>query len=154
MRVGLETRIQRSGRHRPFSFHLITRFLVIRIRPVRPRAPVNRSSSFHPRGVLGAAEIVGRKYLDPKVYRAIRSPRYRSILEKLADEPLTRNFKKKDLERRLNDNERKVLHNFLRRLRQLGVIEADTEQERGTYRFVNDLYRVYIHLVSQRTKKT
>jgi DNA-binding HxlR family transcriptional regulator len=97
---------------------------------------------------------VDRKYLDPKVYRAIRSPRYSSILEKLADEPLTRNFKKKDLERRLNDNERKVLHNFLRRLRQLGVIEADTEQERGTYRFVNDLYRVYIHLVSQRTKKT
>ena len=34
------------------------------------------------KGVLSAAEKIGQKYLDPKVYKAIRSERYRSILRK------------------------------------------------------------------------
>ena len=105
-------------------------------------------------GVLIAAENVGRKYLDPKVYRAIRSTRYRSILRKLGEEPLDRNFRKRDIEAKLNENEKKVFHNFLRKIRELGVIEADIERGLGAYRFVNEIYPIYIWLESIRSKKS
>jgi len=102
-------------------------------------------------GVINAAEKVGEKYLDPKVYRAIRSDRYISILRKLGKDHILQNFKKKDVESRLSTNEKKVFHNFLRRMRDLGVIE--TERERGSYRFVNEIYPVYIFLESSKPKK-
>ena len=105
------------------------------------------------KGILEAARRVGQKYLDPKVYRAIRSKRYMSILSKLGEMPDSRTFKKKDIEGKLNDNERKVFHNFLRKLRELGVIEADVEDERGSYRFVNELYPVCIRMERERFKK-
>lgn len=63
------------------------------------------------RGVLAAAENVGEKYLDPKVYWAVRNPRYRSILRKLG-KPLSRSFKKRDVEIRLNEGEKKVFQTF------------------------------------------
>jgi len=104
-------------------------------------------------GILTAAEKVGQKYLDPKVYRAIRSERYRSILRKLGRQIVSRNFKKKEVEANLNENEKKVFHNFLRKMRELGVIEPDIEKERGTYRFVNEIYPLYIGVESQRFDK-
>lgn len=103
-------------------------------------------------GVVKAAENVGQKYLDPKVYRAIRSPRYRSILRKLGKRLLSRNFMKKDVEAMLNEEEKKVFHNFLRRIRELGVIEADVERGPGAYRFVNEIYPIYIAMESERSK--
>ena len=102
-------------------------------------------------GVINAAEKVGEKYLDPKIYRAIRSDRYISILRKLGKDQILQNFKKKDVESRLTANEKNVFHNFLRRMRDLGVIE--TERERGSYRFVNEIYPVYIFLESSKPKK-
>lgn len=104
-------------------------------------------------GILTAAQKVGEKYLDPKVYRAIRSSRYKSILRKLGEIQIPRTFKKKDVEAKLNANEKKVFHNFLRKIRELGVIEIDVEEERGTYRFVNEIYPIYIWMESQRFKK-
>lgn len=103
------------------------------------------------RGVLAAAEKVGQKYLDPKVYRAIRSERYRSILRKLGKEHLARSFRKKDVEAKLTESEKKVFHNFLKRMRELGVIETDIEKGRGVYRFVNEIYPIYIQMESERT---
>ena len=97
---------------------------------------------------------MGKKYLDPKVYRAVRSPRYRSILRKLARRPLSCNFTKKDIEARLNEDEKKVFHNFLRRMKELGVIETDIERGRGAYKFVNEIYPIYIWMESQRAKKS
>jgi len=105
------------------------------------------------KGVVEAAERIGRKYLDPKVYGAVRSNRYRSILKKLATAPLSRYFTKKEVEARLNENEKKVFHNFLRRLRKLGIIESDLERGRGAYRFVNEIYPVYIWMESEKAKK-
>ena len=104
-------------------------------------------------GIVVAAENVGRKYLDPKVYRAIRSDAYRSILKKLAKTPLSRYFTKKDIEDRLDDNEKKVFHNFLRKFRELGIIESDVEKGRGSYQFVNEIYPVYIWMESGNLKK-
>jgi len=105
-------------------------------------------------GVVTAAGKVGEKYLDPKVYRAIRSPRYRSILRKLGKIPLSRNFKKRDVEESLNESEKKVFHNFLRRIRELGVIEADVEQGVGVYRFVNEIYPIYIWMESEKSRRS
>jgi len=102
-------------------------------------------------GVFNAAEKVGEKYLDPKVYRAIRSDRYISILRKLGKDHIPWNFKKKDIESRLTTDEKNVFHNFLRKMRELGVIEM--ERERGSYRFVNEIYPIYIWMESGRRKK-
>ena len=101
-------------------------------------------------GLVNATEKVGQKYLDPNVYNAIRSPRYRSILRKLGRVRL--NFHKKEIESLLNKDEKKVFNNFLMKMRKLGVIEPDIEGERGTYRFVNEIYRMYIWMESQATK--
>ncbi len=103
-------------------------------------------------GVLEAADRIGKKYLDPKVYRAIRSERYRSILRKIG-ESLKPGFQKKDISEKLKEKEQKVFNNFLKRMRELGIIIEDIEKGRGHYRFVNDLYSIYIYLESQRFKE-
>ena len=101
------------------------------------------------KGIFSAAVKVGQKYLDPKVYRTIQSTRYRRILRKLGRTKISRNFKKKEIEKILDDKEKKVFHNFLRRMRELGVIESDIEQGRGAYRFVNEIYPIYIWMESR-----
>jgi len=106
-------------------------------------------------GIFDAADRIGKKYLDPKVYRAIRSPRYRSILRKIGEEPMPISyFKKKEIESKLNAGERKVFNNFLRKMRELGIIVPDIEGGRGAYKFVNELNQVYIWLENQRSLKS
>lgn len=95
-------------------------------------------------GLINAAKNIGLKYLEPKVYNAIRSPRYISILNKLGRD-IKRNFTKKEIEKKLNDNEKKVFHHFLRKMRERGVIEIDKEKARGAYKFVNEIYPIYIY---------
>jgi hypothetical protein len=105
-------------------------------------------------GIITAAGKVGEKYLDPKVYRAIRSQRYRSILRKLTEVHISRTFEKKDVEAKLNESEKRVFHNFLRKIRELGVIEPDMEKGRGSYRFVNEIYPLCIRMESQRSQRS
>jgi len=105
------------------------------------------------RGVLNAAEKVGQKYLDPKVYRAIRSESYRSILRKLGDILTGRHFKKKEVAAKLDDREKRVFDNFLNRMRKLGVIEPDVERGRGAYNFINEIYPLYITMESEKSRK-
>ena len=57
---------------------------------------------------------------------------------------------KKDIEAKLNESEKKVFHNFLDRIKDLGVIEPDMEKGRGSYRFVNEIYPLYIRMESQK----
>jgi len=102
-------------------------------------------------GILQAAERIGKKYLAPKVYRAIRSDRYRSILRKMG-ENLNSKFVKKEIENKLNEREKKVFNNFLRKLRDLGIIVPDLEYRKGYYKFVNQLYPIYIWMESQSFK--
>jgi hypothetical protein len=105
-------------------------------------------------GIFTAAEAVGKKYLDPKVYRAIRSERYRSILRKLGETwDFSGIFKKREVEANLTEPEKKVFHNFLRKMRELGVIESDLEHGRGAYRFVNEMYPIYISIESDRFRE-
>ncbi|MDP2982073.1 MAG: hypothetical protein Q8O92_01935 [Candidatus Latescibacter sp.] len=102
-------------------------------------------------GIIEAAERIGKKYLDPKVYRAIRSVRYISILRKLGE---ASNFRKSDIEKRLNPTELKVFHNFLRRMKDLGIIIHDEEGGSGSYKYVNNIYPIYIWMESQRSSVT
>jgi AAA+ ATPase superfamily predicted ATPase len=95
------------------------------------------------RAVIEAAEIVGRKHLEPRVFQAIKSQRYRSILRKLANQPLGFTFQRGEVLTRLTREEVRVFDNFLRRMTELDVIRRDPERGPGAYRFVNELYYVY-----------
>ncbi|GIX01411.1 MAG: hypothetical protein KatS3mg112_0348 [Thermogutta sp.] len=106
------------------------------------------------RGVFAAADIVGRKYLEPQVFQAIRSARYRDILRKIAQKPFDISFTARELRPLLNCEEQKVFHNFLQRMKKLGVVEPDLERGRGAYRFTNRLHYLYFWLEAERVKKT
>ena len=99
-------------------------------------------------GIVVAAEVIGSKLLEPSVFRAIRSERYRSILRRIADRPRMR-FRRSEVIERLNDPDQQALDNFLRRMKKLGAIEADPEV-RGGYRFPNRLHALYFYMESQR----
>lgn len=103
------------------------------------------------RGILEAAANVGRKYLDPQVYRALRSETYRSILRRIGKLPLGASFQRKDVLEKVPDKERKIFDNFLRRIKSLGII-SETEM-RGEYRFVTQLYHLYVRLEALRAEK-
>ena len=99
-------------------------------------------------GIIRAAGIVGRKLLEPQIFQAIQSDRYRSILRKMADSPQRMRFQRAELAARLAEGERGVLDNFLRRMRTLGALEIDPEV-RGGYRFPNRLHALYFWMQSQ-----
>jgi len=103
-------------------------------------------------GIFIALENIGRKYLDSQIYQAIRSETYRSILQKLGELPLGKNFLRKGIHERLSETERKKFDNFLKRIKRLGMI-TDGEK-RGEYRFINDLFHLYVSLEAVQAKQT
>ena len=103
------------------------------------------------KGIFMAAEVIGRKLLNPQVFDAIRSESYHSIFRKMADLPGTR-FGRAQLRESLTDAEAKGLDNFLRRMTALGALERDPET-RGAYRFPNLLHALYFRMESQRRRR-
>ena len=101
-------------------------------------------------GISIAAEIIGRKLLEPQIFSAIRSERYRSILRKIAGEPQMY-FQRAELVANLTEKEVKVVDSFLRRMKQLGAIEPVAEVK-GGYRFPNLLHALYFWLESEYAK--
>jgi len=99
--------------------------------------------------VTAAAQIVGRKYLRPRVFAAIYSQRYRSILRKLTGGELRLGFTRSEVRERLSREEWRVFDNFLRRFERLGAIEKYSDRGRGAYRFVNQLHAVYFWMVAR-----
>jgi len=104
-------------------------------------------------GIFTAAERIGKKYLDPKVYRAIRSVQYKSILRKVGEQKSSETFNKREIQRILDDKEKKALNNFLTKMQELGIITQDLERGRGFYKFVNQMYFLYVRIESIRSKK-
>ncbi|MFP4192785.1 MAG: hypothetical protein ACLFU6_12005, partial [Candidatus Hydrogenedentota bacterium] len=94
--------------------------------------------------VIGAAEEVGKKYVDQQVYKTLRSPDYRAILSKLARLGLEPRFTRKQLEQGLTEKERRKLDNFLRRMRDLNVIRQG--DGRGEYVFNMRMVQLYLWL--------
>ena len=101
-------------------------------------------------GILWAADTVGRKYLEPEVYRAIRSKSYLSILRQIGKMPLSVVIQRSELKRMLPETERAKLDNFLKKMRKIGVLVPG--DERGEYRFSNWLHRLYVSLEAGRAQ--
>jgi hypothetical protein len=95
------------------------------------------------RAIVQAAEVVGRKHLQPQVLEAIRSETYRNTLAKVARQvPVgTLHFKKADISG-LTSEEARNFHNFLQRMVKLGVLVPDGD--RGEYRFATYLHHIYL----------
>lgn len=104
------------------------------------------------RGIRNAAEIVGRKHLEPQIFGAIRSPRYRTILTTLAKETPLFEFRRSEIRGRLSKDEAKVLDNFLRRMTELGVLVRSPEKGAGCYRFSNLLHYTYFWIEAERAQ--
>jgi len=96
------------------------------------------------KGVLEAANRIGTKYLEPKVYSTISSNLYQSILRKIGKSMIPV-FTRKEMVKELNEKEKKVFDNFISKLKQLGIIQTTTGTK-GVYSFVNPIYPVYIQL--------
>jgi hypothetical protein len=96
--------------------------------------------------VVGAADEVGKKYVDQQVYNALRSKDYRSILNKIAKTGLDMTFQRAEIAKGLTDAERKKFSNFLQKMKQLKVIRAGGVQ--GEYVFNVRMVRLYIWLQS------
>ena len=109
---------------------------------------INKSEIYE--GIFNAAEIIGRKFLEPQIFSAIQSERYRSILRKMAGEPQT-HFRRAELLSHLTKEEEKVMDNFLQRMKKLGAIDTDPDV-RGGYKFPNLLHALYFTIESQRAK--
>lgn len=101
-------------------------------------------------GIIEAAEEIGKKFVDQQVYNALRSTDYRSILTKLAKEDFDLSFRKGNIERGLSDSERKKFHNFLQRMKKLGLFKSG--DEKGEYIFTNRLARLYMRFKSLENK--
>ena len=102
-------------------------------------------------GISIAANIIGQKLLEPQIFSAIQSEKYRSILRKIAAGEPKIDFTRAELVKRLPPEEVKSLDHFLRRMTKLGAIERVAEIK-GGYQFPNFLYALYFYLQSQFAK--
>lgn len=103
-------------------------------------------------GVTAAADIVGRKYVNPVVYKSLRSRRYRGILRKMAKGFRLERFTRSAVRERLADDEKRAFDNFLRKMKELGVLEEDQEGGRGSYRFGTRLHYLFFAMEAADTK--
>jgi len=97
-------------------------------------------------GIVESAEEIGKKFVDPQIYKALRSEDYHSILKKLGKAKFDLSFKKKDIEIGLSEKEQKKYHNFLQRMKKLGLFKSG--QAKGEYVFISRLTKLYIWLKS------
>jgi hypothetical protein len=100
--------------------------------------------------IVHASIVVGEKYLDRQVLKAMRSERYHTMLSKIASLGSKTYLLRKDIIPLLNEEEKRVFHNFLTKMKKFNVLIPDEEHERGAYRFSNILYSVYFMLEARR----
>jgi hypothetical protein len=101
-------------------------------------------------GLVNAADVIGKKHIRPQALSAINSKAYRSTLMKLANDgsAFTLDFSRARLCELLDDNERRKVDNFLRRMQEIGIVEPGASL--GEYRFVTHLTRMFLWLEAQR----
>ena len=99
-------------------------------------------------GIVLAAATVGGKYLEPQMLAATRSARYRSTLYSIVRH-LGVQFTRPEIIQHIGHDDRPVLDNFLRRMRELGVLET-VPGTRGEYRFPNRLSWLYFRMSAVR----
>ncbi|MCD6472985.1 ATP-binding protein [Candidatus Aerophobetes bacterium] len=102
-------------------------------------------------GIIEAAGIVGRKYLDPQVYQVLKSKTYHSTLRKMGKLPIGESFQRKEILKEVSEKEQKAFDSFIRRIKRLGIIKGT--EVRGEYRFVSQLYHLYVLIEAFRAEK-
>ena len=96
-------------------------------------------------GISIAANIIGQKLLEPRIFSAIQSEKYHSILRKIAAGEPKIDFTRAELVKQLPQEEVKSLDNFLGRMTDLGAI-GRVADIKGGYQFPNSLYALYFYL--------
>lgn len=96
--------------------------------------------------VVNAASDLGRNFVDPHVYRALRSDSYKRILGYFSGMISAESFTRKSLLEAVGESDRKNVDNFLNRMRRLEVIRSI--DGRGTYEFRDSLTRLYLALTA------
>jgi hypothetical protein len=86
--------------------------------------------------------------MEPQVLQFVRKERCRKILRALVSEPNDFAFRREDIVKRLGNEERRVLDNFLQRMHRLGVLVAD--KGRGACRFRDLLHFFYFAVEARR----
>ena len=103
-------------------------------------------------GVIQAAEELGRKFVDAKVYDALQSKDYHNILRKIGQlNPVTTVFTREQVLGGLSESERGKFDNFLTKMKSLNVIRGGAV--RGEYEFTMRMVRLYIWLRSRRPEQ-
>lgn len=95
-------------------------------------------------GVLRAAEEIGQQFVDEQILNALKSKDYKNILRKLVVHKFDLEFYKQDIEKSLNEAEKKKFHNFLQKMKKLSLLKAGAEK--GQYLFSDRLKKIYIHM--------
>lgn len=101
-------------------------------------------------GIAKAARVVGEKLVQEQVINAIRSKKYRAILQKLTSESSDSFFNLK-LDRAslisiANNDEVKIVDNFLRRMKKLGAFELDHDEGPGHYKITSYILAMYLYM--------
>jgi predicted AAA+ superfamily ATPase len=102
------------------------------------------------KGLVVAAQVIGAKYVEPRVSVAIRSENYQGIMRRLAKNPFEHRFARKDVVSGLLPDHARVFDNFLRRMEKLDVIRKDRLHGPGAYEFTSEIHYLYFWLESQR----
>lgn len=97
-------------------------------------------------GIIRATQVIGAKYIEPKVMSAIRSEKYRSILKRIVRGDFQPRFSRHEVLSRLSSPQKKVFDNFIRRMRDLDVVRAEPERGAGSYEFTSELYALFFWL--------
>lgn len=104
--------------------------------------------------VTTAADEVGRKFVDHKVYAAIKTDEYRSILQKIANNNrvlVGMHFLKSEVESALTEAEKGKLNNFLQKMKRLKVLKSG--ELKGEYIFNSRMEWLYIYLQGAKEAK-
>jgi hypothetical protein len=88
---------------------------------------------------------VGKKFVKPHIYDALKSPDYRSILSKIAlMGPDKMTFSFAEISQDLTESEKKKLGNFLQKMKKLNAIKPG--ETKGEYEFTMLMVRFFIWL--------
>ncbi|MBR6024924.1 MAG: hypothetical protein IK044_08250 [Methanobrevibacter sp.] len=97
-------------------------------------------------GIINAAVELGNKQIRNKLNK-IKSPYYTTILYKLGKNEKME-FTKSEVKEFLSSDENRVFDDFLKRMRDLEIIESIGKENSGEYSFVNRLYFVYFLIIA------
>lgn len=109
---------------------------------------INESIVFS--GITDATDELAKKQLKSKLNK-IRSDTYIDIFLKLGENRLM-DFKKADVKNILTNGEKRAFNDFLKRAKDLGIIESIGRENSGEYGFVNRLYFTYFMMLSEQKK--